>query len=108
MSTGYGSFKDRLSGKDYYADASQIHERINLCGADNTDVLLSIDHENTEELLIALSLAFDHNGWIFTDPTGTESVRNLILVRALRAALKQEPCWRDTAEAALHNAGYWK
>lgn len=106
MSTGYGEFKSR-DGKQVYADASQIAGRISLCGKHDGDVYFELGHEEADQLLLALSLAYSHNGWIWHDPLGEESERNSRLIGALRAALMGEPCWEDTAKAALHNASMW-
>lgn len=101
MSTGYGEFTSR-DGKRVYADASQMSGRISLCGEHDADVYFDLDHESADALLLALSLAYDHNGWLWHDPLGEESSRNSRLIGALRAALKDEPCWEDMAKAALN------
>ncbi len=90
-----------------YADASQIGQRVSLCGKD-ADIYFSLDRKTADALLTALSLAYVHNGWLWFDPLGKESERNSELVGACRAALAGEPCWEDTVKAALHNAEGWE
>ncbi len=107
MSTGYGEFESK-DGKHVYADASQIGQRINLCGTNDSEVYFSMDRKAADDLLTALSLAYEHNGWLWYDPLGEESVRNSKLVGACRAALAGEPCWEDTVKAVLHNTKGWE
>lgn len=103
MSTGYGKFTNK-KGKSMYIDASGSRQTLNFCGTDDTDIYFSIsDKEQAEELLVALALGFDHNGWKWHDPLGEESKRNSILKGAVVAALRQDPDWKEHCEAALHN-----
>ena len=104
MSTSYGRFTSK-DGKPVYADASEIGQRISLCGEHDFDEYFAMGRDEADKLLLALSLAYAHNRWLWFDPLGDESERNAMLVGALRSALNQEPCWEDTARAALHNAG---
>jgi hypothetical protein len=62
MSTGYGDFVSG-DGKPVYADASQIGERISLCGKDDLDVYFAMNEEQARKLISALRSAFQHNGW---------------------------------------------
>lgn len=83
-------------------------QRISLCGENDADVYFDLDRDSADELLLALSLAYNHNGWLFVDPLGGESARNSLLIGACKAALSGEPCWEDTIKAALHNAQRWE
>jgi hypothetical protein len=107
MSTGYGEFVSR-DGKRVYADASQIGQRVSLCGENDADVYFELGKEEANSLLVALSLAYCHNRWLWHDPLGEESERNALLLKACCAALNREPCWEDTVKAALHNAQGWE
>lgn len=107
MSTPYGGFTSR-DKKPVYADASGIGQRISLCGENDCDVYFDMGRDEADALLLALALAYEHNGWVFADPLGDESSRNSILVGACKAALAQEPCWDDTVKAALHNAAQYE
>jgi len=107
MSTGYGEFQSR-DGKSVYADASATGQRISLCQKTDSDVYFDMGRKEADALLVALSLAYVHNGWVWYDPLGNESERNSMLAGACRAALANEPCWEDTVKAALHNAEIWE
>jgi hypothetical protein len=64
MSTGYGDFTSR-DGKRVYADASQMHQRISLCGKNDADVYFDMNEDQANQLLHAMQLAFLHNEWEF-------------------------------------------
>lgn len=63
MSTQFGTIRDKRTKADRYIDATEIGERISICGINDTDDLLALDEENATRLIDGMRLAFAHNRW---------------------------------------------
>jgi len=65
MSWDVGKFNDTKNAnpRSLYVDASQMGDRINICGTDDTDVIMRLEREDAERLRLLLDSAFEYLGW---------------------------------------------